>query len=193
MCHFPLSLLLKWLILLVFTGDDDKEDGDQERKLDPKHNPDLRNFVRARLDVCREQLNDVLDALKAYCHTGETRGVNRSFSYLIIKLFDRNTTRPRRPETRVRSSCECYASVNFLCWCRRYVSIVHHGSSVDPEKIASTLQFSLAFEHQTAAVVTINTLWLSSLVLGIGSAFNSLLAMTMRKLSRKKLFSAFVP
>lgn len=39
--------------------------------MDPKHNPDLRNFVRARLDVCREQLNDVLSALKQYCHTGE--------------------------------------------------------------------------------------------------------------------------
>lgn len=55
----------------VLTGSDDKEDAEEERKLDPKHNPDLRNFVRARLDVCREQLNDVLSALKQYCHTGE--------------------------------------------------------------------------------------------------------------------------
>ncbi|KLO17477.1 hypothetical protein SCHPADRAFT_162976 [Schizopora paradoxa] len=33
---------------------DDKDDKEEERRLDPKHNPDLRNFVRARLDVCRE-------------------------------------------------------------------------------------------------------------------------------------------
>lgn len=47
--------------------------------------------------------------------------------------------------------------------------------------VASTLSFSLSFDKQTPAIVGINALWLGSLVLGIGSAFNSLLAMTMRK------------
>ncbi len=47
--------------------------------------------------------------------------------------------------------------------------------------LASTLQFSLSLNSETPAIVIINALWLGSLVLGIGSAFNSLLAMTMRK------------